>query len=918
MCALAAAAVEKLPRSADFAGVGTPAYHEGVLDLLYGHLLSVVRARSPGVRNILDEDVGIHGLDRAGLIDALQVIGIWLQLLNIADENAAMRVRRTLESSAGPDAVRGLFSNVLCDIASLDTEPEKLSQALDRLDVSPTLTAHPTEAKRVTVLEIHRRIYRKLVELEVQRWTPRERERLNRELRNEIDLLWLTGELRLERPTVEQEISWGLQFFREPLFEVVAQLYEEFGEAIRRHYPEDPPKVRPFLGFSSWIGGDRDGNPNVDCDTTRMALEANRRTAISRYRERLVDLIRTLSISSNAIEVPDDFRECLAAILAVSGDGDAIVSRSPAEIFRQYLASVERRVAATGDEPELDAKPYGSPQELVDDLEVLERALYQIGAGSLGASHVRPLMREVESFGFRTVSLDVRQNSTVINAVLKEIWEKQPALLGKAAEPGSLDWSERLRLELNSQHNVEEPPTGLSELAQDTMEVFRLFGEVQRSCDADALGTFILSMTGSADDLLAVFLLAKYCGLHHGAEASGPIALRIVPLFETVDDLRRAPAILKALLEVPVVRRSIRAEDNTLEIMLGYSDSNKDGGFLCSTWELAKAQKKIIAAAKSLGISIRFFHGRGGSVSRGGAPTGRAIAAQPAETIAGGMRVTEQGEVVSSKYANRGTALYHLQLLSASVLAHMLKSPHERQLRANPEFDEALEALSGMSQAVYARLVESPGFVDYFQAASPAEELSLLKMGSRPARRFGATALSDLRAIPWVFAWSQNRHLITGWYGVGSALEWFVKVRGHEGEQLLRQMFKHSRLFRLVINEVEKTLYCTDMDIAARYAELVPDTALRSRTLDIVREEFERTLAQIYLVTGREDIASRFPAFRRRLDRVKPLIERTNIWQVELLNEFRESPQGSTAQERATVPLLMSMNCIAAGLGWTG
>ena len=282
------------------------------------------------------------------------------------------------------------------------------------------------------------------------------------------------------------------------------------------------------------------------------------------------------------------------------------------------------------------------------------------------------------------------------------------------------------------------------------------------------------------------------------------------------------------------------------------------------------------------------------------------------------MRLTEQGEVVSSKYANRGTAHYHLELLCASVLAHTLKSPTERKLRANPEFDEALQALSGMSQATYVNLVERPGFIEYFQTASPVEELSLMKMGSRPARRFGASRLSDLRAIPWVFAWSQNRHLITGWYGLGSALEAFIKVRQSDGEDLLQRMFEKSRLFRLIINEVEKTLCQTDMEIAAYYASLTPDEELRSSLFGQIHQEYNRTVHQLCRLTGAEHVGMRFPAFQRRIKRVRPLIKRTNIWQVELLHEFRATQAGTPERERVAVPLLMSMNCIATGLGWTG
>ncbi|NNF80093.1 MAG: phosphoenolpyruvate carboxylase, partial [Rhizobiales bacterium] len=382
--------------------------------------------------------------------------------------------------------------------------------------------------------------------------------------------------------------------------------------------------------------------------------------------------------------------------------------------------------------------------------------------------------------------------------------------------------------------------------------------------------------------------------------------------------LRAAPKILRQLFEVPAVRRCIRANANQFEVMLGYSDSNKDGGFLCSSWELIKAQKSITKVCEKAGIDVRFFHGRGGSVSRGGAPTGRAIAAQPAGTVAGRLRTTEQGEMVSAKYANRGTANYQLEILSASVLAHTLKSPYECAETSNPEFDETIDALAGLSQVTYQNLLNEPGFLDYFTQASPVEELALLNIGSRPARRFGAASLSDLRAIPWVFAWSQNRHVISGWYGFGSAVESFLRIRQESGELLLKEMFERSRQFRLVVDEVEKSLCHADMDVAGRYAALVSCPKIRGAVFDQVRTEFARTCEQVTRLTGADAVGDRFPALKHRLESTLPRINQANIWQVQLLTEHRDKCSEQSEKDRTLVPLLVSMNCISAGLGWTG
>jgi phosphoenolpyruvate carboxylase len=374
---------------------------------------------------------------------------------------------------------------------------------------------------------------------------------------------------------------------------------------------------------------------------------------------------------------------------------------------------------------------------------------------------------------------------------------------------------------------------------------------------------------------------------------------------------------MRELLGVPLVRRSVRAQGGVQEVMIGYSDSNKDGGFLTSNWELYKAQIKLTRLGKEIGVPIAFFHGRGGSVSRGGAPTGRAIAAQPAGSIQGRMRITEQGEVVSFKYANRGTAQYQIELLAASVFEHTLKSEREQALAPTAEFDEAMEALSGAAQAAYRQLIDHPDLLAYYQAASPLEEISLLNLGSRPARRFGARSLSDLRAIPWVFAWSQNRHFVPGWFGVGTGLLTFLQVRGERGATLVRRMFDDSRLFRLIVDEVEKTLSYVDLGVAREYAELVPDERVRESVFGVIEEEYHRTVQAVLRISGDAGLAQRFPRFRRKLARRLPMLNQISRQQIELLRRFRESG-GDRTQEEQLSALLLSINCIAAGFGATG
>jgi phosphoenolpyruvate carboxylase len=855
----------------------------------------VIERRAPLVLDlILDPLAPIPAAEAA--TPCLQAVSIWFQLTRIIDENAAMRARRATEAALGPAAVEGSFARALAELDPAMTAAE-FSDLTARLSVGPTLTAHPTEAKRVTVLEIHRRIYRHLVSLETQRWTPRERDDILADIEGEIDLLWMTGELRIERPTPRAEIEWGLQFFRDSVFDAAPQLFERFIAAGTARFG-DGLRVTPCLRFHSWIGGDRDGNPNVTADITREALTRARHAILLRYLDAVTTAAARLSVTARIVRFPADLLTRIEAITATSPRAPDLAARHPGELFRQALTAIGDRLRAM-----IDGGTGGYPSvgHFLADLRVLEDGLHAIDAHRLAARYLTPLRWQAEVFGFRTHTLDIRQNSTVTSAVIAELW----ALAGQAPAQGTPDCSRRLRDELGRAELAHADRARLSPQARELLDLLALMRQARISDDPEAIGPFILSMTRTADDILGVYLLARHAGF--GAEK---LDLQVVPLFETIDDLRRAPEVFDAVLKVPLAERSLRSRDGTVEVMLGYSDSNKDGGFLCSTWELDKAQRRLTQSLARHRLRPVFFHGRGGSVSRGGAPTGRAIAAQPVGTVAGRLRLTEQGEVVSSKYANRGTAVSQLELLAASVLSHL---PVKVQPAADPEHIDALEALSGLSQTAYCGLLAMPGFIDYFQQASPVEELAMLKIGSRPARRFGARSLSDLRAIPWVFAWSQNRHMITGWYGFGSAIRAFRQVRGATADRLLAEMFARHRLFRLMVDEVEKSLMLTDMDIAAAYAGLVEDAGIRDAVLGRIRDEHALALAALRDLTDSAAPGARFPMMQDRCRALRPQLDRINLLQVDLLRRSRSEPRAPTS-----VPLMQTMNCIAAGLGWTG
>ena len=917
-----------LPESADPVAASAAAYATEVVELLSGLLLELVRKRQPEIEPVLRGERLAAGLSPELLARTLQVQGIWFQLLSIAEQNAAMRRRRQTEAERGHDHVRGTFAQVITDAVGAQVPAQDIRALLEILRIRPVITAHPTEAKRVTVLEKHRRIYRRLVDLESPRWTPRERQSLIDGLRTEIELLWTTGELRLAKPTVPQEVFWGLHFFNETLFEAVPDLIDKLERELARAYPGETFPVPAFFQFGSWIGGDRDGNPFVTNDVTRNTLIENRLTGLRRYQRRLAELVRALSITERAMPVPDSFREALERELTATGVGDEIASRNPGEIFRQYLACMLRRLdvmVARAEQGDTSPRPggYANAEGLIADLKLIEEALEFGGSRSIATMLVRPVRREVEAFRFSTVRLDVRENTTKLNAALADLWRQADGSGTRAAggggpapDPASDQWRQWIAGEL-ARPMTGTPSYSLPADSTETQGMFNLVRQLREEVDREAFGTFVLSMTRSVSDILGAYLLAKNAGLFADKAGVESCTLPIVPLFETIEDLQRAPAIMKELLAVPLVRRSVRAQGGVQEVMIGYSDSNKDGGFLTSNWELSKAQIKLTRLGKECGVPIAFFHGRGGSVSRGGAPTGRAIAAQPAGSIDGRMRITEQGEVVSFKYANRGTAQYQIELLAASVVEHSLKSEREKALLPTSEFDEAMEALSGAAQASYSGLVDHPDLLSYYQTASPLEEISLLNLGSRPARRFGAKSLGDLRAIPWVFAWSQNRHFVPGWYGVGSGILTFLQVRGQRGTTLLNRMFTESRLFRLIVDEVEKTLTYVDLDIAREYAELVPDQEVRCAIFGMVEEEYHRTVEAVLRISGGKELVERYPRFRRRLARRLPTINQVSRQQIELLRRFRESG-GDKTQEEQLSALLLSINGIAAGFGATG
>jgi len=890
-----------------------PTPESGAEQLLADMLRQVVMLRSPESVQALEG--GRLGNDSSGVSIArsLQTVGLLSQILPIAELHDAMDARQRVERERGFESLTGTFAKVIAEWKQQGVPADTVRELLRTFRVVPTITAHPTEAKRVTVLEKLRGIYSLLVRLNGSLVTHRERAVLVEELLTEIDLLWLTGELKLEKPTVAQEVAWALHFFDTTLFGLVWQLHDSLALALAEQYPEEHFDLPIFIEFGSWVGGDRDGNPNVTNDVTRAALHEYRAMSLHRYQRRVAELSRSLSISERAANFSPEFKAALKRALEASNDGERLAARNPGELCRQWLSVVQRRLAATVSESQrkrggegLTSPPYATADELVSDLKTLEKALIDADCAAIARATVVPVRREVEAFRFSSVRLDLRQGSGAFNAAVEELRR------ARGGRPGT-EWA-RDALTRPRREGEGEPAVSSPE-ARETAGMFTLVRELRASIDRKAFGSLIISNTQSATDVLNVYMLAKEGGLFHDAAGVESCTLPIVPLFETIEDLRRAPAIMRELFSVPVVKRSVRAQGGVQEVMIGYSDSNKDGGFLTSNWELYQAQKKLVRTATESGVGLSFFHGRGGSVSRGGAPTHRAIAAQPPDTIRGRMRTTEQGEVVSFKFGYPNAALYQLELLASSVLEYSLPSDEAAPV---PGLEEAMEALSGAAFAAYRGLIQHPGLIEYYTAATPLEELQLLNIGSRPARRGGTRSLADLRAIPWVFAWTQNRHLVPGWYGVGSAISSFLSVRGDRGEKMLRRMYEETPIFRLIIDEVEKTLAQVDLPLVHAYASLVPNELARAGVLSLIEMEFERTVKSVLFLTGEGALAERFPQFKLRMARRLGMLERAHYEQIELLRRVRGKGAESPERDDDLAALLLSINCIAAGFGTTG
>ena len=852
----------------------------------------------------------LNDLPIADTLDVVRAFSYFSHLANIAEDVHQNR-RRRAHALAGSPPQRGSLADALDRIAAQDIDGPALLDWFAGALVSPVLTAHPTEVQRKSILDCEREIARLLQWRDREQLTLEETNALEAGLHRQVLALWQTAMIRLAKLAVRDEIDNGLAYYRYTFLTELPALYRLLEDGLARRFRFGAPvRVPPFFRLGSWIGGDRDGNPFVVASTLEYAITAQANVALTHYLEEIHRLGSELSLSTRLVRPTPG----LLALAAMAGDENPHRADEP---YRQALIGIYSRLAATAKAltghappraPHADLAPYAGPQAFIADLVTIEASLATHGATPLAEGRVVPLKRAAEVFGFHLAVLDLRQNADVHEAVVAELL----AAAGVSADYAALPEADRQALllrELASPRLLHSPHLSYSERAGSELAILEAAASIHRRYSADALPNYVISKCQSVSDLLEVAVLLKEVGLVRG----DALAVNIVPLFETIDDLDRCATIMRAAFALPRYRAWLEGRGRTQEVMLGYSDSNKDGGYLTANWALYRAELALVAAFREHGIQLRLFHGRGGTVGRGGGPSYEAILAQPAGSVAGGLRITEQGEIIASKYSDPELGRRNLETLVAATLEAALLD-HERLGERAVLYFATMDELSAHAYRAYRSLVyETPEFAEYFRAATPIAEIAELNLGSRPASRTASRRIEDLRAIPWVFSWGQCRLMLPGWYGFGTAVtEWLAAHP--DGAPLLASMHEHWPFFRSVLSNMGMVLAKTDLAIASRYAELNADVRVRDEIFGRITAEHARSVAQHAAIAGTGGLLGDNPTLARSIRNRFPYLDPLNHLQVELLHRYRA---GQT-DERTKRAIHLTINGLAAGLRNSG
>ncbi|MEU4838381.1 phosphoenolpyruvate carboxylase [Nocardia testacea] len=900
--------------------------HEGpeVFDLVERVRVEAFRVRREEVERSAVGEM-LAGVDITVALPLIRAFSYFVLLANLAEDIQRDR-RRAAHEAAGEAPQDSSLAATYRKLDAAAVPGERVAELLADALVSPVITAHPTETRRRTVFDTQTRVTELMRRR--QRAPESERAQLEVEIRRQVLTLWRTALIRLSRLRIQDEIAVGLRYYELTLFDVIPAINASVRTALGSRWPEQRLLEKPMLRPGSWIGGDRDGNPYVTADVVRTAAAQAAGVAFARYLRELVQLEKTLALSARLVPVTPELRE-----LADRGYPDPTTYAD--EPYRRALYGIRVRLTATarravaalapesagpwefessGAGERAGGTPYATPRELLDDLGTVDASLCAGGDALLADDRLASLRCAVETFGFHLQGLDMRQNSETHEQVVAELL----AWAGVHPDYPSLSEPERVELltrELRTRRPLLGPRARIGEQAAKELGVVRAGAAVVAALGPDAVPNYIISMCTSVSDLLEAALLLKEGGLLDPGDAdSGPSCpAGIVPLFETIEDLAAGASTLAAALRVPEYHELVAARGMRQEVMLGYSDSNKDGGYLAANWALYRAELDLVELAREHGIRLRLFHGRGGTVGRGGGRSYDAILAQPAGAVRGSLRLTEQGEVIAAKYAERGSAHRNLESLIAGTLESTLLDVEGLGADAEPSY-ALMDELAARARAAYARLVhETPGFVEYFRQSTPVAEVGDLNIGSRPASRKPTNSVSDLRAIPWVMSWSQARVMLPGWYGTGTALEEWIDG---DPDRLARlsDLYRRWPFFRTVLSNLAQVMAKSDLAIAARYAELVDDVELRERIFGMIEREHARTVAVHAAITGNDHLLADNPSLAESIRNRFPYLEPLNQMQVELLRRLRAGDDSELVKRG----ILLTMNGLATALRNSG
>ena len=927
-------------------------------------LVEEFRARNKALRRreAFPEDFGAEGrrlmhrtdglsLDQARLL--VRAFTAYFHLVNMAEERHRLRVLARREAAGRGVPRPESIGAAILESARSGIDARRMARWLEACSVEPVFTAHPTEARRRTVLEHLRRLAAMVEALDDPRITPGQSRDLQDRMREAIAVLWRTDEVRRHAPTVLDEVRNGLFYFEESLWRVVPRLLRDTAAGLAAAFPGRPVVVPPFLRFGSWMGGDRDGNPHVTAQVTEATLRMQKDTALALYARELEDLKRRLSMVAAEGDHPG-LRASLEADAAVlPKEAAALRGHFPDEPFRRkaglMLARLQasrrlnaerlRQAAAAEREdedgtlwntaaapeplrPEDGQAAYRGPAEMRADVAVMRTALLAAGGMRIADGALLDLERRIDVFGFHLARLDLRQHSQVHAAAMAELLRA----CGITPDYAALDEPDRVALlarELERPgRDTAPPPAGLSPETAEVLEVFAAASRLQEEFGPEAVNVYVVSMTAGTSDILEPLYFARRAGLfvpaRSGAETRS--TLHVVPLFETIDDLRRCAGLMRGLFALPVYAAHLSAWGGRQQVMLGYSDSDKDGGFVTANWELYQAQRALAAACREAGVELLLFHGRGGAIGRGGGPTNRAILGQPPGTLQGRLRWTEQGEVAFARYGHADIAHRHLeQTIHAVVRASLRDAEAPRAAEPRPEWTAAMERMAATAHAAYRALVyDDPEFVRYFRQATPIDQVADLRIGSRPAKRKDGGRIEDLRAIPWVFSWTQSRHGLPGWYGLGSAVARELRDEGRTGRTRLRAMYRRWPFFRSLLDNAQLSLGRSDLAVARLYDGLVAPSELRARVFAAIALEWRRTADALRTLTGQRTLLARSPVLRRSIRLRNPYVDPLSFAQVSLLRRLRALPESSDQEGAVRRILAQSINGVAAGLQSTG